>query len=77
MRMFWGIQQSEGFGFVCCNWFVLGSTLLGNGDEPKLILPKFAQPLYFFFSSGLAAMQGTCYIKHYKWCYEAARDGGL
>ena len=23
--------------------------LLVNGDEPNLILPKFARPLYFFF----------------------------
>ena len=25
--------------------------LLANGDEPNLILPKFARPLYFFFLS--------------------------
>ena len=25
--------------------------MLANGDEPNLILPKFAHPLYFFFLS--------------------------
>ena len=33
-------------------WFVLSDILLANGDEPNLILPNFARPLYvFFFSS--------------------------
>ena len=30
--------------------------LLANGDELNLILPKFACPLYFFFSSGFLAL---------------------
>ena len=30
------------------NWFVLTDILLAYGDELNLILPKFADPLYFF-----------------------------
>ena len=36
--------------FISCNWVVLTDILLAKGDEPNLILPKFACPLYFFFS---------------------------
>ena len=35
------------------NWFVFTDILLVNGDEPNLILPQFAFPLYFLFSSAL------------------------
>ena len=28
--------------------FVLADILLANGDEPNLILPRFAPPLYLF-----------------------------
>ena len=34
-----------------CNCFLLTDILLANSDEPNLILPKFARPLYLFFSS--------------------------
>ena len=30
------------------NWFVLTDILLENGDEPNLILPKFAHPPHLF-----------------------------
>ena len=30
------------------NWFVPTDVLFANSDEPNLILPKFARPLYFF-----------------------------
>ena len=43
-------RKQEQFSFKC-DWFVLTDILLANGDEPNLILPKFARPLYFFFSS--------------------------
>ena len=44
-------KQDEGlFRKSKCNWFVLTDILLANGDEPNSILPKFARPLYFFFS---------------------------
>ena len=36
------------------NWFVLTDILLANSDEPNLILPKFAHPLYFFLIGFLA-----------------------
>ena len=38
--------------FFSCNWFVtfvLTDILLEKGDEPNLILPKFARTVYFFF----------------------------
>jgi len=37
------------------NWFVLAD-IVANGDELNLILPKFARPHYFFFSSGFLAL---------------------
>ena len=39
------------------NWFVLTVILVANGDEPNLILPKFARPLHFFFSSAVWHLQ--------------------
>ena len=33
----------------CTLLFVLTDSLLANGNELKLILLKFARPLYFFF----------------------------
>ena len=39
-------QKQEQFNSL--NWFVPTDILLANGDEPNLILPKFARPLYFF-----------------------------
>ena len=32
---------------------MLTDILLANGDEPNLVLPKFAGPLLFFFSHQL------------------------
>ena len=31
------------------NSFQVTAILVANGDEPNLILPKFARPLHFFF----------------------------
>ena len=45
-------QKQEQFNsFNVRSWFVLTDILFANGDKPNLILPKFAGPLYFFFSS--------------------------
>ena len=35
---------------------ILTDILLANGDEPNLILPKFAHPLYFFFLIAFLAL---------------------
>jgi len=48
------------------NWFVLTDILLANGDELNLILPKFARPLYFFFSSGFLALPQINIVRR-KW----------
>ena len=41
-----GSQRGSMF---CTLLFVLTDSLLANGNELKLILLKFARPLYFFF----------------------------
>ena len=38
------------------NPYVLTGILLANGDEPNLILPKFARPLYYFFLISFLAL---------------------
>ena len=42
------MQKQEQFNLFNVTGFVLTDILLENGDEPFLILPKFARPLYFF-----------------------------
>ena len=42
-------RKQEQFNSFNVTGFVLTDILLANGDEPNLILPKFARPLYFFF----------------------------
>ena len=43
-----------------CSWFVLTDILLANRDEPNLILPKFARPLYFvYFAISFLVLTGT------------------
>ena len=46
-------KQEQFNSFNVLNWFVVTDILLANGDEPNLILPKFARPLYFFFAHQL------------------------
>ena len=46
---------------LLAGWFVLIDTLLSNGDEPNLILPKFARPLYSFSHQ----LFGTCRSKYF------------
>ena len=41
-------EQFNSFNVTGFSWFVLTGILLANGDEPNLILLKFAHPLYFF-----------------------------
>ena len=47
-------KQEQFNSFTVTAWFVLNDILLVNGDEPNLILPKFACPLYSFHISFLA-----------------------
>ena len=47
-------EQFNSFNVTC---LLLTDILLANGDEPNLILPKFARPLYFFFSSAFWHLQ--------------------
>ena len=42
--------------FTRGSWFVLTDMLLANGDELNLILPKFARPPNFLFSSHFLAL---------------------
>ena len=51
------IWQTRTIWFVWYNWFVLTDMWHANSDELNLILPKFARPLYFLFSSGFLALQ--------------------
>ena len=46
-------RKQEQFNSFNVTGFVLTDILLANGDEPNLILSKFARPLYFFFSHQL------------------------
>ena len=48
MFIIWRKQEQRNL-FDVLNLFVLTDILLGNGNEPNFILPKFARPLYFFF----------------------------
>ena len=50
-------QKQEQFNlFNVSNWFVLADILLMNGDEPNLILPKFARTVYCFFLISFLAL---------------------
>ena len=51
------VEQFQGNYLNSCNWFVLTDILIENGDELNSIFPKFARPLYFFFSSALWHLQ--------------------
>ena len=50
MFIIWQKQEQFNVSFSCV---ALTEILIANGDEPNLILPKFAVPLCFFFSSAL------------------------
>ena len=53
-KMFIKWQKQEQFNprsLIYCDWFVLADILLANGDEPNLILSKFARPLDLLFFS--------------------------
>ena len=56
------MAKTRAIQFISCNWVVLTDILLAKGDEPNLILPKFARPLYFFSHQ----LSGTYRIKY---CY--------
>ena len=42
------MAKQEQFNSFNITAFLLTDILLANGDEPNLILPKFARLLYFF-----------------------------
>ena len=56
-KMFITWQKQEQFISFKCNWFVLTDISLPNGEEPNFILPNFARPLCFFFSSAFCHLQ--------------------
>ena len=55
-KMFIIWRKQEQFNSFNVTGFVLTAILLANGDEPNLILPKFARPLYFFFLISFLAL---------------------
>ena len=56
MLIIW--RKQEQFNSFNVTGFVLTDILLANGDEPNLILPKFARPLcIFFFLSAFSHLQ--------------------
>ena len=50
------MAKQEQFNSFNLTGFLLTDILLVNGDEPNLILPKFARPLYFFFLIGFLGL---------------------
>ena len=55
-KMFIIWRKQEQFNLFNVTGFVLTDILLANGNEPNLILPKFACLLYFFFLISLLAL---------------------
>ena len=58
MFIIWETQEQFNLSHV--NWFVLTDILLANGNEPNLILSKFARPINcFFFLISCLALTGV------------------
>ena len=55
-KMFIIWQNQEQFNSFNLTGLYWTDILLANDDEPNLILPKFARPLYFFFSIRFLAL---------------------
>ena len=53
------MAKQEQFNSFNVTGFLLTDILLANGDEPNLILTKFARPLYFFFLISFLALTET------------------